>query len=270
MGNCCFRPEGYSYHHPDGLQPARMARGKKHPKRQPTESWVILGHTLEIKEPDDIKLGFVSRQVDGEWVTYSVWRMVQLLRDRPVKRIPVSRLDHNLDIDLWDDDQGRPITPRSVLTMYSAQHPDPWGNWGRIVHASLEYPLLVVHKPDGSLDVLDGLHRLCKAEIHHLTTVRVKFVTANVLRKAKLSVVATPPGLEPRHATNHARPLEYPSPVPFEWMKAFPPRDYIIQRRGDNEWFVQRHNGAALDDLGTLYADDGRVVQRFSWIPDRK
>jgi hypothetical protein len=167
-----------------------------------------------------------------------------------------------LDQPLWDDEKGQPISPRFVLDHYSETERDPWGNWDRIQNASLEYPILVTLQPDGTYDVVDGLHRLCKASLAGSRTIRAKIMSAHVMKKARVKVRAT---LEPPKLARGARDSARPRPA---WLDRYSPDQFVVEQRPHRQWFVQPMGGGQVDDRGALYDEDGEIIKRFTWRPE--
>lgn len=103
-----------------------------------------------------------------DWDVESLWRL-----DLPVEEIEFRELAWHLDVAVWPDEQGNPytVTPRQVLEE-AARHPT---EHRRIRAASLDYPLEVFAHL-GRTMILDGVHRLAKAKIAGLSTMRVRRV----------------------------------------------------------------------------------------------
>ena len=55
----------------------------------------------------------------------------------------------------------------------------------KINNADTKYPILV-YKDGKDLDVLDGLHRLSKLVKNKRKTVKIKYITSEMLRKAEI------------------------------------------------------------------------------------
>jgi hypothetical protein len=89
--------------------------------------------------------------------------------------ISLNKLRHNLDKNYWG------ITPRQLLIKPSLS-PE---HVRRVNTSNLLYPILV-YDNNGDLDILDGLHRLCKSILMKKETIRVKYVTKNILMKTRL------------------------------------------------------------------------------------
>lgn len=85
--------------------------------------------------------------------------------------VRVADLAHHLDRPFWQYD-GRPfqLTPRQVAAD-PAKYQD---QYARTLAADLRHPLHVVRRWDGRLTILDGVHRLLKAELEGRTTIVVR------------------------------------------------------------------------------------------------
>ena len=89
----------------------------------------------------------------------------------PTLRVPLSELAGHLDLPFWAYD-GRPfqVTPYQVAgdpTRYREQY-------DRTMAADLSHPLDVVRRPDGRVTILDGIHRLLRADLEGRTVVDVR------------------------------------------------------------------------------------------------
>jgi hypothetical protein len=82
--------------------------------------------------------------------------------DLPTVDLPVADLAHHLDLPFWAyDDRPFQVTPRQVAAdpvTYRAQYE-------RTLAADLRHPLHVVRRPDDRITILDGVHRLLRAEL---------------------------------------------------------------------------------------------------------
>lgn len=83
-------------------------------------------------------------------------------------------LAHHLDLPFWLFD-GRPfqITPRQVAADPAKYHEQ----YARTMAADLRHPLHVVRRVDGRITILDGVHRLLRAELEGRTTVVVRVLS---------------------------------------------------------------------------------------------
>ena len=91
--------------------------------------------------------------------------------DLPTVSLQVADLADHLDLPFWAYD-GRPfqVTPHQVAAApvrYREQY-------ARTLAADLRHPLDVVRRPDDRVTILDGVHRLLRAELEGRTTVAVR------------------------------------------------------------------------------------------------
>ncbi|MGW6280809.1 hypothetical protein [Kribbella sp. NPDC055071] len=99
------------------------------------------------------------------------WDLDQLHRlDLLMISVRVSDLAHHLDLPFWRYD-GRPfqVTPREVAADPAKYHEQ----WDRVLAADSRQPLHVVRRANGRLTILDGIHRLLRAELEGLPTIVV-------------------------------------------------------------------------------------------------
>jgi hypothetical protein len=107
--------------------------------------------------------------LDFVWDRERLWGL-QL----PEQEVPVSKLRWHLTLPLWSF-EGLPfsVSPEQVLT-------DParyWAQYERTMAADLSLPLHVVARPRRRLTILDGTHRLLKAQSLGLGKVVVRKAT---------------------------------------------------------------------------------------------
>jgi hypothetical protein len=100
--------------------------------------------------------------------------------DLPSVELPLGDLTHHLDLPFWAYD-GRPfqITPREVAAdpvRYRSQYE-------RTLAAELHHPLDVVRRPDDRITILDGVHRLLRAELEGRTTISVRVLAWSDLHR---------------------------------------------------------------------------------------
>lgn len=100
---------------------------------------------------------------------YLVRDMVALCENKPVVQVLLTTLLHNMAAECWS----RGLTPWKVVMFGEYGRCFGGGDsdnndrgeyekhWQRITDADLSYPLIV--SADGWYNVLDGMHRLCKA-----------------------------------------------------------------------------------------------------------
>jgi len=86
----------------------------------------------------------------------------------PVLRVPTISLQHNLDAIEKEDTESKQT---------------------RTVAADIKYPLIVTHRDDGSLHILDGTHRLRKALEEGISELPIRIVPRKNLEKFKVNKV---------------------------------------------------------------------------------
>ncbi|MFD7156441.1 hypothetical protein ACFV9C_17665 [Kribbella sp. NPDC059898] len=90
--------------------------------------------------------------------------------DLPVTELPLATLAHHLDLPFWAYDGPFQITPRQVAADPVAYH----AQYERTLSADLRHPIDVVHRPDDRLTILDGVHRLLRADLEHRDTISAR------------------------------------------------------------------------------------------------
>jgi ParB-like nuclease domain len=109
---------------------------------------------------------------------------VELLHglDLPTTELPVAGLAWQLRLPFWAWG-GRPF---QVSPMQVAAEPEVYAEqYARTMAADLRYPLDVVRREDGRITILDGVHRLLRAHLDGLESVR-----ARVLEWEELDAIA--------------------------------------------------------------------------------
>ena len=128
--------------------------------------------------------------------TYDVNKLWNKTKNIKTNRIYLDKIIHNLDKDLWTiivDGKPKYITPNQVI---KNPHISPL-DFNKINNADLQYPIIIydqnlkssassASRDSSDLDVLDGLHRLAKAVILKHKTIKVKYVTTDILQKCKI------------------------------------------------------------------------------------
>jgi hypothetical protein len=102
--------------------------------------------------------------------------------DLPVVELPLAGLADHLDLPFWAY-AGEPfqVTPHQVAgdpVTYREQY-------ARTLAADLRHPVDVVRRPDGRITILDGVHRLLRAELEQRTV-----IAARVLAWDELDLIA--------------------------------------------------------------------------------
>ncbi len=110
---------------------------------------------------------------------YLVSEMVALCSHKTPHNLPLTSLLHNMAHQCWDGD----CTPWQVLRDHDPENFKKHKR--RIQDADLQYPL-VVSAVD--YNVLDGMHRLCKAQQQGLTTLPCFLLTRQEMRSLRRSL----------------------------------------------------------------------------------
>ncbi|HZX06813.1 ParB N-terminal domain-containing protein [Kribbella sp.] len=97
--------------------------------------------------------------------------------DLPVLAMPITDLAHHLDLPFWAYDGPFHVTPRQVAADPVTYH----AQYERTLAADLRHPLDVVHRPDDRITILDGVHRLLRAELEGRRTVDVRVLPWSAL-----------------------------------------------------------------------------------------
>ena len=116
--------------------------------------------------------------------TYDVNKLWNKTKNIKTNRIYLDKIIHNLDIDLWTtfvNGKEKYITPKQVIKNPYVSPQD----FCKIINADLSYPI-IIYEDNGYLDVLDGLHRLAKSVILKRKTIKVKYVSNDILLKCKI------------------------------------------------------------------------------------
>ncbi len=100
---------------------------------------------------------------------------VELLHclDLPATDLQVAELAWHLRLPFWSRDR----RPFQVSPLQVAANPEVHAEqYARTMVADLRYPLDVVRRPDGRITILDGVHRLLRAHLDGLESVRVRIL----------------------------------------------------------------------------------------------
>lgn len=104
-----------------------------------------------------------------EWDQQLLWSL-----DLPIEELPTRTLVWHLDLPWWKGESGWfTVRPRSVLSD-PARYPE---QYARTLNADLRYPLHVTLN-EGRWTIMDGIHRLLKAEMLNRDHVPVRKVPA--------------------------------------------------------------------------------------------
>ena len=102
---------------------------------------------------------------DFHWSEEKVWKL-----NVPVEEMPISELGWHFDVPFWFTENGfYDLKPREVI-----ENPEKWKKeYDRTMNSNLDYPLDIMYWKNRWL-LLDGLHRLVKAKILKLESVKVR------------------------------------------------------------------------------------------------
>jgi hypothetical protein len=126
---------------------------------------------------------------------YLVRDMVAQCKNKPVVQVLLTDLLHNIGTACWSNG----LTPWKVVMFGQYGHcgatvdsgdddketEEYTKHWQRITDADLSYPLIV--SADGWYNVLDGMHRLCKARQQGCQTVSCVLLSKQELRAIRRS-----------------------------------------------------------------------------------
>ena len=88
--------------------------------------------------------------------SYKIEQLWKYVENKPIMELPISVFNNSLSSRFWDDKDGNSISPYEVIT-----NPQKAPQHIKIINnVDLYYPIIV---SESNLDVLDGLHRLCKS-----------------------------------------------------------------------------------------------------------
>jgi hypothetical protein len=107
----------------------------------------------------------------GDVDVVDVLTTVQFLGTRS-KRLPMSRLFHNLQQPVWGERIGTPFELTKKVNEGSSLSNDEFHHWERVMNSDLRYPIIAYTSGD-RLFVIDGMHRLTKAFNTKKTTLKV-------------------------------------------------------------------------------------------------
>lgn len=120
-----------------------------------------------------------------EYGSFDINKLIDLTKNQKVEYFPIGELNHNLKKKLWSDkdkeNTEHSFSPNEVMNKPSISKL----HYKNIKDANLEYPILI-YKDGKEWDILDGLHRLAKANMLFHKVIAARVLTPKVLSKAKL------------------------------------------------------------------------------------
>jgi hypothetical protein len=112
---------------------------------------------------------------------YLVRDMVKVCQDKEVRSVPLTKVIHNLSYQCWSDKDNLGIMPWMVLTdrgVNFARHER------RIQEAELSYAIIITE----DYDIMDGMHRLCKAYRENRRFINCVIITEKELCEIRRSL----------------------------------------------------------------------------------
>jgi hypothetical protein len=118
-------------------------------------------------------------------VIIDVHKLWELTKNHKVHQMKTVHLTHLLNMEIWDDDECKDISPNKVLQNIETNKP----HWIQINNADLSYPILIICREIDKkvIDILDGFHRLCKAIINGIEEIDVIFVNNDDINKLRIA-----------------------------------------------------------------------------------
>lgn len=115
--------------------------------------------------------GFYS----NEQGKYFVRDMVKVCQEKEVWSLPLTKVIHNLAYQAWSDNDNRGVTPWMVL---KDREDNFLRHKRRIEDADLSYAIIITE----DYDIMDGMHRLCKAYREDRRFINCVVITEKELR----------------------------------------------------------------------------------------
>ena len=109
-----------------------------------------------------------------DWCEKEIWKI-----QAPTTEIKLSEIEWLLNVDWFGTDEN-PLTPNEVLKNPKL---DP-GHYERIKNADLSYPIDLGQNPRvNKLVPFDGLHRMCKAKLLGIKTIKCRIIPIEKAKK---------------------------------------------------------------------------------------
>lgn len=136
------------------------------------ESVIPFTSTLE----DNHTAGFRGMRVD-------VYKLIHAVENQPIVDVPLSNHLPELKDACWSDENNDRVSPQEVIGLYkesgykiekaTERYPALTKHFHRIIEANLNHPILTYNG-----QIVDGMHRFCKAVIQEEPTIKAKVLTA--------------------------------------------------------------------------------------------
>ena len=108
---------------------------------------------------------------------YKIEQLCNIVKDKLIIKLPITIFNKSLSSKFWDDKDGNDISPYEVL-----DNPEKAPQHIKVINnANLDYPIIVAKS---NLDVLDGLHRLCKSILLKNKYIHVQKINITDLEKS--------------------------------------------------------------------------------------
>ena len=119
---------------------------------------------------------------DFNWSEEKVWAL-----QIPTVDMDVAKLEWHLDVPFWWTNNGfYNLAPREVIN-----NPEKYKEeYERTMKADLKYPIDIIENK-GRWLILDGLHRLMKAYILNMKTVKVRIIPRDKIPEILKEVIST-------------------------------------------------------------------------------
>ncbi len=145
----------------------------------------------EVKDKT-IKTGVAADNVvhyavrpEADYDVKELWKETDDIDSQPIYLHQVKEF---LDFPMWEDSEGNRVTPNEVIHASKKQTASfckrVETHTKRIDDADQDYPILVRRNEDGTLDVIDGLHRLADKELDGSLTIDAIIVPEHIMEKA--------------------------------------------------------------------------------------
>jgi len=114
---------------------------------------------------DLVPVALASYILDFHWDVEALHAL-----ELPTTTVPLAQLAEHLDLPFWAFEGPFRLTPHEV----AAEPVKYREQYERTLAADLRHPLDVVRRLDGRITILDGVHRLLRAELEGRSTVAVR------------------------------------------------------------------------------------------------